>query len=128
MLRLEMEQVSRAQLVDEGPVNRVYLEQPALGRRMTVLWNCSGQPRDASIKAIGPKAQLMDRFGAVSALDVGADGSIRVSLAAATANTIEGFPDAYFIGGAPALVLEPLPDDYTPFAPTYANLPDPGQP
>ena len=39
-----------------------------------------------------------------------------------------GFPDAYFCGGAPALVLEPLPSDYQPFAPTYANLPSPGLP
>ena len=56
------------------------------------------------------------------------EGRMQVALAPATANTVPGFPDAYFIGGAPALVLEPLPSDYQPFAPTYANLPSPGLP
>ena len=31
-------------------------------------------------------------------------------------------------GGEPVLVLEPLPDGYTPYSPTLANLPLAGQP
>jgi hypothetical protein len=82
----------------------------------------------AAIAALGASARLMDRTGAVRPLEVGDDGHIQVTLAPATANTIPGYPEAYFIGGEPAIVLEALPDDYSPFAPTYANLPDPGQP
>jgi hypothetical protein len=127
LLRREMAPTTRAQLVDEGPVNKVFLEQPTLGRRMTVVWTCSPQPRLAAIAALGSSAKLMDRSGSVRPLDVGDDGHIQVTLGSATANTIPGYPEAYFIGGEPAIVLEPLPDDYSPFAPTYANLPDPGQ-
>jgi hypothetical protein len=128
MLRREMTPTSRAQLIDEGSVNRVYLEQPMLGRRMTVIWNATPQVRDALIPALGPTAQVMDRFGQIQPAEVNDDSHIHVTLAGATANTVPGFPDAYFIGGEPVLVLEPLPGDYTPLAPTYSNLPPPGQP
>lgn len=129
--RQELAPTARAQLVDEGAVNRVYLEQPLLGRRLCILWNCSSTPKTATIQAIGASAQRMDRFGAISALevtDVSGEGHIQITLPAATANTIEGYPDAYFIGGEPAIVLEPLSDDYVPFEPTYANLPQPANP
>jgi hypothetical protein len=128
MLRREMAPTSRAQLVDEGSINRVYLEQPALGRRMTVVWNARPVARDASILALGSSVQRMDRFGNVQPLEVDDDGHIHVTLAPATANTVPGFSDAYFIGGEPVLVLEPLPTSYEPFAPTFSNLPAPGQP
>ena len=127
-LRREMAPTSRVQLVDEGPVNRVYLEQRALARRMTVLWNSSPVARKTLIKALGTRAQRMDRFGAVSPLSVADDGYIAVTLAPATANTVTGFPDAYFIGGEPSIVVEPLPDNYAPLAPTSWNFPAPGQP
>jgi hypothetical protein len=123
----EMAPTARAQLVDEGVVNRVYLEQPALDRRVTVLWNMTPGPRQLSLTALGPSAQVMDRFGTARAVDIDADGHIQVTLGPATANTITGYPDEYYIGGEPLLVLEPLPTDYAPLAPTYANLPDPGQ-
>jgi hypothetical protein len=126
MLRREMAATTRAQLVDEGQVNRVYLEQA--GRRMTVIWNCSPQTRDALIPAVAPSAQLMDRLGNVQPLAIDDTGHIRVTLAPATANTIPGSPDAYFIGGEPVLVLESLPDGYQPYAATLANLPLAGQP
>ncbi|HEV7666442.1 MAG TPA: hypothetical protein VGQ62_23100, partial [Chloroflexota bacterium] len=113
--------------VDEGGLNRVYLEQPSFGRRMTVLWNGGPQPRTATIAALGTSAQAMDGFGVVRPLEVADDGHIRVTLAPATANTIPHFPEAYFIGGEPLLVLESLPADYAPFAPTYTNLPLRGQ-
>jgi len=126
LLLREMAPTTRAQLVDEGQVNRVYLEQA--GRRMTVLWNCSPQPRDAVIPAVAASAQRMDGLGNVEPLEIDDTGHIRVTLAPATANTVPGYPDTYFIGGDPALVLEPLPGDYAPYAPTYANLPLAGQP
>src|SRR5262249_14918729 len=56
MVRKEMAPTSRAQLVDEGPINRVHLEQASLERRMTVLWNGSSRPLDASVQALGPTA------------------------------------------------------------------------
>jgi len=129
LLLREMAPTARAQLVDEGDVNRVYLEQPALGagRRMTVIWNCSPQARDALIPAIAAGAQVMDGQGHVRPIDIDPTGHIRVTLAPATANTVEGYPDTYFIGGDPLLVLEPLPDAYAPYAPTYTNLPLAGE-
>jgi hypothetical protein len=127
MARREMAATSRAQLVDLGVMNKVLLEQPSLGRRMTVVWNMTPQTVATDLAALGTTAQAMDRFGTRRPLTV-EDGHIRVTLAPATANTIPGFPNAYFIGGEPILVLEPLPDRYAPLEPTYANLPLPGQP
>src|SRR5207244_11958902 len=53
---------------------------------------CSPQPRTGTVAALGPSAQLMDRFGAVRPLQVGDDGQMQVALAPATANTVPGFP------------------------------------
>jgi hypothetical protein len=128
MARREMAATTRAQLVDLGTMNRIYLEQPSLSRRMTIVWNMTPRPVDTALSALGSSAQAMDRFGTRRPLNVDADGLIRVTLPPATANTIPGFPNAYFIGGEPLLVLEPLTDKYTPLEPTYANLPLPGQP
>jgi hypothetical protein len=117
----------RAQVIDEGVVTRVYLEQPSLQRRMTVIWSTTPQKRQTAIRALGATAQLMDRFGNIHPLEVAEDNHVHVTLQPASANTVPGFPDAYFIGGEAQMLLEPLPDDYTPFPPTYANLPEPGQ-
>jgi hypothetical protein len=127
LLRQQMAPTARAQCIDEGPINRVYLEQPALGRRMTAIWNTSAQEREALIPALGSSAEAMDKFGQIRPLSVAGDGHIHVTLPRATANTIPGFPDSFFIGGEPLLVLEPLVEGYEPFAPTLANLPPPGQ-
>ena len=94
---------------------------------MTALWNTSPQPREALIPALGAAAEAMDKFGQTRPLSVAEDGYIHVTLAGATANTIPGYPNSYFIGGEPVLVLEPLSVGYEPFAPTLANLPLPGQ-
>lgn len=123
LLRRELAPTARAQLVDEGPVNLVYLEQPSLGRRLSVLWNTSAQPREALVPALGGGGQVMDKLGTVRSVEVQPDGFIHVWLPNATANTLPGFPNAYFIGGNPAIVVEALPDGYQPFDPTLANLP-----
>jgi hypothetical protein len=128
MLHRQVAPTTRAQLVDEGPLNRVYLEQPTLNRRMTVIWSTDPQAREALLSPLGSSAEVMDKFGTVRPLEIDPDGHIRVTLSPATANTIPGAPDVYFIGGEPLLVLEPLPTDYEPLAPTYANLPVAGAP
>jgi hypothetical protein len=128
MLHRQVAPTTRAQLVDEGPLNRVYLEQPTLNRRMTVIWSTDSQSREALLSPLGSSAEVMDKFGTVRPLEIDPDGHIRVTLSPATANTIPGAPDVYFIGGEPLLVLEPLPTDYEPLAPTYANLPVAGAP
>ena len=128
LLRREMAPTARAQLIDAGQLNRVHLEQPTLNRRMTVLWNTTPQPRESVMTALGPTAQAMDRLGQRRPLEIDQAGHIRVTLAPATANTIPGFADAYFIGGEPVLVLEPLPVGYRPLPPTFGNLPPIGQP
>jgi hypothetical protein len=128
MLRNELTPTSRAQLVDEGSVNRVHLEQASRERRITVAWNVGPQARDLQLTALGRTALALDRFGGVRPLAIDADGHIRVTLAPATATTLPGFPNASFIGGEPLLVLEPLTDSYAPFEPTYAKLPEPAQP
>src|SRR5207302_10703554 len=101
---------------------------PPLGRRMPVRWSTTPRRLDVALPALGTSAQAMDRFGTRRPLSVDADGHIRVTLAPATANTVLGFPDAYFIGGEPLIVLEPLPDAYRPLEPTWTNLPGPGEP
>jgi hypothetical protein len=128
MLRRELTESYRAQLVDEGFVNRVYIEQPTLKRRLTALWNTGPQDKTVRVAALGATAEAMDKFGAVRPLEVGSDGHIQVTLARATANTIPNSPETYFIGGEPVLVLEPLTEGYRPFRPTFANLPPAGQP
>ena len=125
-LRREMTATGRAQLVDLGSMNVIYLEQPSLARRLTVVWNATPAELTATLAALGRTAQRMDRFGASSPLGVDDDGQIRLSLPPATANTIPGYPSAYFIGGEPTIVVEALPDGYAPLEPTYATLPDPG--
>jgi hypothetical protein len=70
----------------------------------------------------------MGRLGEIQPLDIDDTGHIRVTLAPATANTIPGFPNKYFVGGDPVFVLEPLPDGYEPYTPTFGNLPLAGQP
>jgi hypothetical protein len=69
----------------------------------------------------------MDKLGRTRPLAIDAEGVIRVGLPGATANTVPGYPDVYFIGGDPVLVLEPLPEDYQPYAPTDDNLPALGE-
>lgn len=117
----EMSPTTRAQLVDEGAIVRVFLEQPALARRMTVAWNMSAQPRQISIPAppLGG-LQAIDKFGRRRPLEPAAEGAIPVTLPPATANTLTGFPDAFFIGGDPVMLVEPLPGAYTPFDPTVS--------
>ena len=56
-------------------------------------------------------------------LPVTPDGLIRVPAFGATANTLPGRPDTFYIGGEPVLVLEPLPARYQPFAPMIPNVP-----
>ena len=124
----ELAPTSRAQLLDFGTWNCIYLEQPTLGRRLSVVWNMTPQPLAVTLSALGPSAQRMDRFGAIQPLEVDADDHIQVTLAPATANTIPDFPNVYFIGGEPQIIVEPLPDDYAPLPPTYSNLPAPGEP
>jgi hypothetical protein len=127
MLRRELSPtpMSRAQLVDLGSMNQVYLEQPSLGRRLTIVWNMTPASIQFSVAPLGPDPRLMDRFGTMVPASVGADGNIRLTLAPATANTVLGFPNAYFIGGEPQIVVDALPDSYTPYPPTYGNLPEP---
>jgi hypothetical protein len=127
MLRQEFAPTTRAQLMDFGTSNRVYLEQASLVRRLTVQWNMTPQATPVVLPALGTSAQLMDRFGALQPIAVRGDGMLELTLAPATANTIPGYPDAYFIGGQPTIVVEPLPDTYVPFAPTYENMPPPGE-
>jgi hypothetical protein len=126
VLLKDMAPTERAQLVDGGPINVVYLEQPAFGRRMTVLWNTGPTPRAYSLPALGETAQAMNKFGVVRPLEVDAEGQIRLTLPAATAHSIPGYPNAAFIGGDPVIVLEPLPATYQPLAATPESFPPDG--
>lgn len=115
----------RAQLVDEGPVVKVLLEQPELGRRVTVAWSRVGQPQEMRLALLGPTASVIDKFGRTRAsLTASPDGSAALTLPPATANTLPGFPNDYFVGGDPMLIAEPLPDSYQPL-PVSASLPKP---
>lgn len=116
---------TRAQLVDEGAVVTVYLEQPSLGRRVTVLWNMEGAALTTEFKTLGSVVRVVDKFGReIDRLLPGPSGTVTVPLGPATANTLPGYPGSYFIGGDPLLLVEELPADYQPF-PSAPNLPAP---
>jgi hypothetical protein len=114
----ELAPTSRAQLVDDGPIRRVYLEQPSRARRLTIVWNMDAESIDVELPALGSRAQAMDKLGRLWPLAIDEDGWLRVAARGATANTLPGFPDGYFIGGEPVIVVEPLPPSYQPYAPT----------
>jgi hypothetical protein len=65
----------------------------------------------------------MDKFGATRPLEVREGGLVDLVLEPATANTIPGYPDAYFVGGNPVFVVEPMPAEYQPYQVTTWNLP-----
>lgn len=114
----EMGPTTRAQLVDDGSADVVYLEQPVLGRRLTVVWNTTGQPVELSLPALGSSAEGMDKVGNTIDLTVDDAGDIPLELPAATDNTLPGNPTGYFVGGDPLLISEPLPAGYQPLTPT----------
>ena len=109
MLRRELTPTTRAQLIDLGAANQVYLEQPSNARRVTVVWNMTPQPLSLTLSTLGPTAQLMDRFGATRPATLESDNRLRLTLAPATANTVQDFPNTYFIGGEPSSSLNPFP-------------------
>ena len=116
---------TRAQLVDEGPVVKVYLEQPAAGRRVSVVWNVTGEPQETLVETLGGEVLVLDKLGRpLGAPPPGSDNRVVLVLRPATANTLPGFPEAFFIGGDPLLVVEPLTTDYAPLEPS-AGLPRP---
>ena len=123
VLARELAPTTRAQLVDEGAVSRVYLEQPSLGRRLTVLWSNVPSRQRVLFRTLGRTASAMDKFGATRPLEVDEGGLVDLALEPATANTIPGYPDAYFVGGTPVFVVEPMPADYQPYQVTSWNLP-----
>lgn len=121
MLSREFAETTRAQLVDDGPIRRVYLEQPTKARRLTVIWNMGAVPVEVQVPALGRWALAMDKSGQRSMLSIDAARQIRLTARGATANTLPGYPDGYFIGGEPIVLIEPLSEGYRPFAPTLRD-------
>ena len=62
-------------------------------------------PASVSIKATTTGALLVDKYGTESPI-VAADGAYQLTLEPATANTVNGDPSLYLIGGNPVLLVE----------------------
>ena len=72
---------------------------------VTVAWSAAPRPAEVSIPARGSSALLVDKYGAATPISP-LDGAYQLSLEPATANTVNGDPTVYLIGGSPRLLVE----------------------
>ena len=95
--------VTSGEVYRQGDVVRIVLHRK--GERISVVWNQSPQPAEASIAAIADEAILVSKSGDSRAV-VPDRGIYRLPLEPATYHTIPGLPDAYAIGGSPLILVE----------------------
>jgi hypothetical protein len=75
------------------------------GGTVTVAWSQAPRSAVLMIPAHKASARLIDKFGHESAINAAA-GFFRLELDPATANTMNGDPSTYFIGGNPLILVE----------------------
>ena len=73
---------------------------------VTVAWSAAPRPAIVSVVARADSAMLVDKYGGETPITA-ADGAYRLTLEPATANTVNGDPGVYLIGGSPVLLVEP---------------------
>lgn len=79
-----------------------------LGRErdtITVAWSAVPRRLELPLPATAPEAQLVDQLGRASRLAPD-QGRYRLTLAPATANTVNGDPTRYLVGGSPVLLVQ----------------------
>ncbi len=98
-----MSGVRSARMHREGNVAMVEMERER--NRVSVVWNLSPTATNLPLGAHAPSALLVDKLG--DARQIAAiDGKYPLNLPPATANTIPGAPNQYFVGGSPLLLIE----------------------
>jgi hypothetical protein len=75
------------------------------GGTVTVAWSQAPRPATVAIPARSSSALLVDKFGVQTPITP-RDGAYQLVLDPATANTINGEPNRYYIGGNPQLLVE----------------------
>lgn len=73
---------------------------------VTVAWSVAPRPATVSIAASADRALLVDKYGGETPIRTDR-GAYRLTLEPATANTVNGDPSVYLIGGNPVLLVEP---------------------
>ena len=98
-----MRNVRDARVERDGSVIKIVLQRDR--GTVTVVWSAVPKTAEASIPARTSSAQLVNKYGAATRVaPVG--GAYRLTLSPATANTVNGDPSTYFIGGDPLLLVE----------------------
>ena len=87
----------------EGSVVTITLRRP--GETIAVAWTMAPEPAVVAIPARGGQALLIDKYANEQPL-AASDGVYRLDLEPATANTVNGDPGLYLIGGNPLLVVQ----------------------
>jgi hypothetical protein len=87
----------------EGDAVKITLQQDSA--TVVVAWSQAPRSAELAIPARKASARLVDKLGRESTL-APVDGFYRLHLDPATANTMNGDPSTYFIGGNPLLVIE----------------------
>lgn len=98
-----MSGVRDARVERDGDVLKIILQRER--GTVTVAWSAAPRPAEASIAARNARALLVDKLGAARPITP-TDGAYRLALGPATANTVNGDPSLYLIGGSPVLVVE----------------------
>ena len=75
------------------------------GGTITVAWSQAPRPATVQIPAGRGNALLVDKYGGQTPITP-RDGAYQLALDPATANTINGEPNRYYIGGNPQLLVE----------------------
>jgi hypothetical protein len=96
--------VRAGRLERDGDAVKIVLQRD-IGQ-VTVAWSAAPHPAVVSIPATTPNALLVDKYGRETPV-APTDGAYRLSLDPATANTVNGDPSRYLIGGSPLLLVEP---------------------
>jgi hypothetical protein len=87
----------------EGDAVKITLQQGS--GTVTVAWSQVPRATELAIPARKSSARLVDKFGGEAAVTP-VDGFYQLHLDPATANTMNGDPSTYFIGGNPLLLIE----------------------
>jgi hypothetical protein len=89
---------------DASGVTRVVLKK-AGGEQVTVLWTMRPSATTASVPATASRALKVNKFGETETISA-VDGTYRIELAAATANSNEHDRADYVVGGDPIILVE----------------------
>lgn len=89
---------------DDNGIVTVVLQRP--DQRITVAWTLKPAARMLDLAAIAPGAVLVGKYGNVDQVWASDDGTYRVELGPATANSNDGDALDFVVGGDPVILIE----------------------